>query len=262
MTPGTRWVLLAALLAAFTIAVVVAGQRAEPPPVAGVERLGPESGEPVADYLRRAGGSLPPAGGDEVWAGEMWALVQLSGYLDPAAAAALVPGGVENSGVENSGVENSGVENSGVENSGVENSGVENSVRLSGVVLRVPLPGVQTALVFRDLPGQRPAAELASAVRAAGQDRARAAAQAPPGSRHSAVAAAEAARLRAGCACVLALLVRADGDVLRALADRPGVRAVHAASPGTSRQGLAVAPLLPEQHDVAGPVPDDRPVPR
>ncbi len=242
MTPGTRWVLLAALLAAFTIAVVVAGQRAEPPPVAGVERLGPESGEPVADYLRRAGGSLPPAGGDEVWAGEMWALVQLSGYLDPAAAAALVPGGVENSGVEN--------------------SGVENSVRLSGVVLRVPLPGVQTALVFRDLPGQRPAAELASAVRAAGQDRARAAAQAPPGSRHSAVAAAEAARLRAGCACVLALLVRADGDVLRALADRPGVRAVHAASPGTSRQGLAVAPLLPEQHDVAGPVPDDRPVPR
>ncbi|HEU0088589.1 MAG TPA: hypothetical protein VFQ77_13250 [Pseudonocardiaceae bacterium] len=220
MTPRTRWALLAVLLVAFAAAVVVAGQPGEAPPVAGVQRLGPESGELVADYLRRAAGSLPAAGRPEVWA-----LVQLDGYLDPVAAAVLVQGS-----------------------------------RLSGVVLRVPLPGVQTALVFRDLPGQHPAAELVAAMRAAGADRARAATQAPPTSRAAAVAAVEAARLRASCACVLALLVRADGAALRELAARPGIRAVQAASPGTPRAGLAISPLLPEQRFVVGPVPDQGPV--
>lgn len=220
-TQEARWALLAVLLVALSVAVVVAGQRSEPPPVAGVERLGPEFGEPVADYLQRAAGSLPPPGG-----GQVWALVQLDGNLEPGPAAELTPG-----------------------------------VRLSQVVLRVALPGVQTALVFRDVSGQHPVAELAAAVQAAGLDRARAAAQAPPGSRQAAVAAAEAARLGAGCACVLALLVRADPGALRELAVRPRVRAVHAASPDTPRQGLSVSPLLPEQRDVVGPVSDDGAVP-
>jgi hypothetical protein len=221
MTPRTRWALLAVLLVAFALTVVVAGQRGDPPAATGVERLGPEFGEPVAGYLQRAAGSLLAPGEDE-----MWALVQPSGYLDPPAAADLVRG-----------------------------------MRLSAVVFRVPLPGVQTALVTRDLPGQRPATELMAAMREVAQDRARAATQAPPGSRPAAVAATEATRLQAGCACVLALLVRADGDTLRELAGRPGVRAVHASSPGTPRQELAVSPLLPEQRDVVRSVPDDGPVP-
>ena len=109
----------------------------------------------------------------------MWALVQLDDYIEPGPAAELTQG-----------------------------------VRVSRVVLRVALPGVQTALIARDLPGQRPAAELVTATQAAAQDRARAAGQAPPGSRPAAVAAVESARLSAGCACVLAMLVRADGAVM------------------------------------------------
>lgn len=232
MSGWIRWALLAVLLVVFTATVLVAGRHGEPPPTAGVERLGPEPGEHVADYLRRANESLPPPGG-----GEVWALTQLDGYLEPAAAAALV-------------------------HSGPGAGGPGDTVRLSGVVLRVPLPGVQTALIARDLPGQHPAQELAAVIRMAGSDRARAGAQAPPGSRPAAVAAAEAVRLRGGCACVLALLVRGAGDALRDLADQPGVRAVHAASPGSPRHGLAVSPLLPEQRDVVGPVPDQAPVPR
>lgn len=230
MSAWVRWALLTVLLVVFTATVLVAGHHGEPPPTAGVERLGPESGEAVADYLRRANESLPPPGG-----GEVWALMQLDGYLDPAAAAALVGPGA---------------------------GALGDTVRLSGVVLRVPLPGVQTALISRDLPGQHPEQELAAAIRMAGSDRARAGAQALSGSRPAAVATAEAARLRGGCACVLALLARGDGDALRELADQPGVRAVHAASPGSPRHGLAVSPLLPEQRDLVGPVPDHAPVPR
>jgi hypothetical protein len=221
MTPSARWVLLAVLLLVFTGTALVAGRQDGPLPVAGGERLGPESGEQVVDYLRRARGSLPLPG-----VGEVWALVQLDTYLDPAAAAALIRG-----------------------------------IRLSSVVLRVPLPGVQTALIFRDLPGQRPAAELTGALQAAGQDRERVAAQAAPASRPAAVARAEATRLRAGCACVLAMLVHADGQQLHELIGRPGVRTVQAAPPGTSPQELAVSPLLPEQHDLVGPVSDDDRVP-
>jgi hypothetical protein len=216
-----RWAVLAALFVALGAAVVVAGQPGESPLVAGVQRLGPEPGEPVPDYLRRAGASLPA-----VRSGPVWALVQLESYLKPGPAAELTQG-----------------------------------VRLSRVVLRVPLPRVQTALITRDLPGQRPMAELTEVLRSAAQDRADAASRGVPGSRPAAVAAAEAAQLRGGCACVVALLVRGDGEALQAVAARPGVRAVHAALPDTPLQDVAISPLLPEQVDLAGPVPDDGTVP-
>lgn len=220
MRPRARWAVLAALFVALGVAVVVAGRPGEPRPVAGVERLGPEAGEPVADYLRRADASLPV-----VEPGSVWALVQLEGYLKPGPAAELTQG-----------------------------------VRLSRVVLRVPLPRVQTALVTRDLPGQRPGTELTDALRSAAQDRA-AVASRMPGGRPAAVAAAEAARLRGGCACVVAFLVFGDGEALQAVASRPGVRAVHVAAPDTPLQDVAISPLLPEQVEVAGPVPDDGAVP-
>jgi hypothetical protein len=154
-----------------------------------------------------------------------WALVELDSYLTPEQAAELSRG-----------------------------------VRISKVVLRVPLPRLQTALITRDLPGQQPLAELVNAQRSAAAERL-AASRAAPDSRHAAVAAAEAAQLRQGCACVLALLVLADGDALELVAKRPGARAVQAALPDTSVEDLAISPLLPEQSDIAGPVPDDGPVP-
>jgi len=210
---------LAILLVAFGAAVVAAGQRAsDPPPLPGVERLGPEPGEPVAGYLARAATSLPARG-----TGPAWALVQLEDHLDAATAAALTQ-----------------------------------DVRLSRVVLRVPLPRVQTALLIRPVAGQRPAGEIAAAMRAAAGDRQ---AVAAPTGRAGQVADAEARRLRAGCSCVVALLVRGDHAALERLATRGQVRAVHAARVGTPPQGLALAPLLPEQREVAGPVPDDGPVP-
>src|SRR4051812_16586992 len=111
-------VVLAVLAAVFGCAVWIAGQHDEPAPT-GVQRLGPEAGEPVAAYVRRASASLP-------WApSARWALVQLDSYLTPERAAELSRG-----------------------------------VRISKVVLRVPLPRLQTALITRDLPGQQPLAEL------------------------------------------------------------------------------------------------------
>jgi hypothetical protein len=153
-----------------------------------------------------------------------WALVQLDSYLTPESAAELVRG-----------------------------------VRLAKVVLRVPMPRVQTALITRDLPGQRSAAELTAALRSASADRLAASRSAPAG-RREAIAAAEATRLREGCACVLALLVFGDPGALRTIAARPGIRVVDAAIPDTPIQELAISPLLPEQIEVVGPVPDDGPV--
>jgi hypothetical protein len=129
-------------------------------------------------------------------------------------------------------------------------------------VFRVPLPRVQTALRFEALdPGAPLAVALDTARQRAGS------ATADDVTRRSGrardVAAAEAAALAApGCTCVLALVVRADTTALRAIAARPGVRAVDAAPPGTTDRELALSPLLPEQVGRADPPPDDGPVPR
>jgi len=217
------WVALCWVAVCLVAVCWVAGCTAAPAerPVPGTELLGPEQGERVADYLARAAASLPAGG-------EAWALVQLGEPVGAGTAAELAGG-----------------------------------VRVSRVVFRVPLPRVQTALVTIAVPGQRPAQELADAQRRAAADRDGAHDRAATaGQRRPAeVAAAEAAALRAGCACVLALLVRGDRAALAAIAAREPVRAVHAATPGLPLPSVAVSPLLPEQRDVVGPVPDDGPVP-
>lgn len=213
---------LAALLLPLT--VLLAAACSSPPaeaPVLGTELLGPEPGERVDAYLARARASLPSAG-------EAWALVQLRSPVDAAGAAALAEG-----------------------------------VRVSRVVFRVPLPRVQTAVVTVPVPGQRPLDELRDAQQRAATERAQAGERAAAsGQRRSAdIAAAETRELRAGCQCVLALLVLADRPALDAVAARPAVRAVHAATPGLPLPSVAVSPLLPEQTEAAGPVPDDGPIP-
>jgi hypothetical protein len=124
-------------------------------------------------------------------------------------------------------------------------------------VFRVDIPRVQTALRFAPLePGVAAALDTA-------RQRAAAAADADAGrltGRARAVAAAEAAALtRPDCPCLVALVVSADGAVLRSSV--PGVRVVEAAPPGVTLRELALSPLLPEQADRADPLPDDGPVP-
>lgn len=218
-----RWPPPLAILVAVLLSLLMSGC-ASPraqPPVRGTDLLGPEQGERVADYLARARHTLPTTG-------EVWALVQLGEPVDAGTAAALTEG-----------------------------------IRVSRVVYRVPLPRVQTALVTMLVPGQRPAAELRESQQRAGDERQQAGERAAASgqSRAAGVAAVEAAELRAGCACVLALLVRADRAGLDAVASRPPVRAIHAAVPGLPLPAVAVSPLLPEQGDVVGPVPDDGPIP-
>lgn len=70
-----------------------------------------------------------------------------------------------------------------------------------------------------------------------------------------------AARLRADCPCVVAVVVHGTLDRLRELAARNGVRAVEALPADASAGVFAVVPLLPEQTDTAGPLPDDGPIP-
>ncbi|MCX6464881.1 MAG: hypothetical protein NTW05_15035, partial [Pseudonocardiales bacterium] len=82
------WV-LAACAVVVLLTAWYAGSRfapSEPAPPAGSVRLGPESGEAVADYLARIPADLPPPGAPA------YALVQLTAELPPEAALAAVAG--------------------------------------------------------------------------------------------------------------------------------------------------------------------------
>jgi hypothetical protein len=75
------------------------------------------------------------------------------------------------------------------------------------------------------------------------------------------VAQVAAARLQAGCACMIGLVVRERLSVLQQVAAAPGVRAVQAL-PDDAKSGLfSVIPLLPSVVTVVEPVPDDGPLP-
>jgi hypothetical protein len=212
-------------------------------------RLGPESGQPVPAYLAGLASRLPAPGDPPVPA-----LVQFTAGLDTTAAAELLEA------------------TPNAPPAGSPRPALPDPVRAGTpnappapvtAVFRVPLTRVQTALRFQPLAPvtdpdpvaavrRRLTLAQATAQRAAAADAARLT------GRPSRVAAAEAAALgRPDCRCLLAVLVSADRAGLAALALRPGVRAVDAAPVGTPEDGVALAPLLPEQVDVAGPVPDD-----
>ncbi|MEJ2870876.1 hypothetical protein WCD74_24150 [Actinomycetospora sp. OC33-EN08] len=187
-----------------------------------VVRLGPDPGEDVAAYLTRIAAVPDPEDPQP-----RLALVQFAAGLTPEAAA----------------------------------PAVGNAVGLRAVV-RVPFPRVQTALRDVDLQPAPPLTALRAALTtAAGQARQDAATGAP-GTRRTAVAAAEAAALeRPDCGCLVAVVVRVAPSDVGSLRSAPGVRGVQVAPVGTARSRLAVSPLLPDQGPVAGPVPDDGPVP-
>ena len=76
--------LLGFLLVALAVAWYVGTPSAPPPPAPGTVRLGPESGERVADYLARLPAELPAPGV------ETFALVQFAAELTTSAALAAV----------------------------------------------------------------------------------------------------------------------------------------------------------------------------
>ncbi|MGH3611655.1 MAG: hypothetical protein ACRDRK_03350 [Pseudonocardia sp.] len=246
MRPSHR---IAVLLGCVLLALGVAryaGSRSAPPapqPAAGSVRLGPEAGEPVAQYLAGLPALLPAPGTATL------ALVQFRAEMAPAAALATVGG----DGTAQVGAAQVGA--------GRGDASARSPVPVTAV-LRVPLPRVQTALRFEALePGVSPTTALDTA-----RERARRAADAGAArltGRQAALAAAEAAVLAdPACRCVLAVVVRADRAGLEAIAARAGARAVHAAPAGAVPIELVLAPLLPEQVERADPPPDDGPVPR
>jgi hypothetical protein len=219
-----RLAVLGVCLVLAAVGVWVAGTDvapSRPAPPAGSVHLGPDPGQPVAEYLAQLPSRLPAPGAVAP------ALVQLTAALDPETAAALVRPG--------------------------STAGI--------AVLQVQLPRVQTALRFLPVDPALPATTALQnareqARRAADGDVARL-----TGRQHDIAAAEAAALADPGCRCVLALVVRGDLAALQALATTPGVRAVDAAPAGVTDRELALSPLLPAQRDRADPVPDDGPVP-
>ncbi|RMI29189.1 hypothetical protein EBN03_27375 [Nocardia stercoris] len=222
-------------IAAVTIAVVagVVAGALQPRPAQRVatDRLGPDSGEPVAAYLARSRDSL--RGTDSA---PHWALLSAASGLDPASIPDLTGG-----------------------------------LRVSQVLVHVPLDRVSTpdiSVIVPADPAQAAAAEQVAAghllaeLGPAGDTGHDPVLEPDPGVvRELSMYRVVAGRLRAGCACVVGLVVRGPLDRLRELAGRPGARAVQALPADAGAGNFSVVPLLPEQLDAVTPGPDDGPVP-
>lgn len=265
------------------LVAILTALRTELPRNPGVmsDALGPDPGEPVATYLERARASLSGSATDSGVSsgtgnsgdssdsgagtdgdasgvgGSRWALVTAVAPWSVGQADAMVAG----------------------------------VARVSRVYLQVPVPGV--AMPVADVTLAEPTAGETSResvfTRAVRQvaDRARAvssqadsvqpdsaqpdrattgaatkdSARGDGEDRGGAAAALTGARLQAGEAAIIGLVVRGTPEELRAVASRPGVRAVEAL-PGDSVWGrFAVRPLQPQQVEAADPLADDAPVP-
>ncbi|MGW5519462.1 hypothetical protein [Nocardia africana] len=198
--------------------VVVALGWARPPrtSVLGTDRLGPDSGERVADYLERAHESL--SGADTA---PRWALVTSSTGLSTDEVVDLGAG-----------------------------------LRISQVLYHVPIDRVYTPVITVPVPAGTGALRAAQAAAAGAMDHVQA-----DDDRSRRLAAVLAARLHAGCACAVNLVVRGTQVQLRGVASRTGIRSVQALPPDAAAGAFAVLPLLPEHVDVVAPGPDDGPIP-
>ena len=180
------------------------------------DRLGPDSGEQVTDYLARAEASLRSDNAEP-----RWGSVSFHRELTAEQAYAVADG-----------------------------------VRISQVLLRVPLDRVQTPILTVGVAGSERSV-LNSTARAASQVQEFSGA----GDRQAQIAAVSQRRLLDGCACVVTVVVRGTPAALTELAGRADVRAVQALPPDAVSGKFAVEPLLPEYVDVVAPLPDDGPVP-
>lgn len=215
---GVSGVLGGVVVAALVIGALAVIGHLNPVRQLGVstDRLGPDSGEQVTDYLARAEASLRSDTTEP-----RWGSVSFDRELTAEQAYAVVDG-----------------------------------VRISQVLLRVPLDRVQTPILTVGVPGSERSV-LNSTAHAAGL----AAAAFGAGDRQARIAAVSERRLLDGCACVVTVVVRGTSSELTELAGRPDVRAVQALPPDAVSGKFAVEPLLPEYGDVVEPLPDDGPVP-
>ncbi|MGC5051928.1 hypothetical protein ACLQ2S_10815 [Micromonospora sp. DT48] len=205
--------------------------------VGEVTRVGVVEGDSIPRYEATAAADLAALAGRSLDDGT-YALVSLTEYLTPSRLAAVV-----------------------------------GDVGVAFVFGRVPLPERQTEIVR--IPAQRVPEDVTAGMiklaerkeREAADYRARATALGggAPTERElrdlylsgARVAAAEAAAYRAECACLYALVVRAEPAKLRGVAARSGVRVVDPAPEVRRLERTVFTPPLPEQRDVVRP-PVDR----
>ncbi len=187
------------------------------------DRLGPENGEYVVEYLDRAGISVKKSLEDKDL---HWGLVSFDSAVSPA-----------------------------------QSWGLADSVRISQVLLRVPLDRVQTAVITVGVSGTEVSVAESESVAASRLQVSMRHVSMGQGGRQSQIDAASAFRLSAGCDCVVGLVVRAPAAALATIAGRPGVRAVEALPSDAAAGRFAVRALLPDFVDVVGPLPDDGLVP-
>ncbi|MFD4368790.1 hypothetical protein [Rhodococcus sp. NPDC058521] len=181
------------------------------------DRLGPESGELVADYASRSRASLDGLADS----GPHWGLVSFGRAV------------------------------------GIERvRDVSATARVSQIVFQAQLDRVQTPAIPVAIGASDAAIERAAAM--AGGTLRRTVA---PDERSADVLRVSAERVDDGCDCVVALLVRAESESLRAMAEWPDVRVVEALGTDPAYGTFGMRTLLPEHVDVVQTGPDDGPVP-
>ncbi|MGA9872630.1 MAG: hypothetical protein WBQ44_16010 [Rhodococcus sp. (in: high G+C Gram-positive bacteria)] len=208
----------ALVAAAVLLCAVVGYANPLPEPRIGTDRLGPDNGERVDEYLARATESVDDARTDNDL---HWALVSFDSPLAPLQS---------------------------------YESAAE--VRIAQVLLRVPIERVQTQELVVGVPGTE-----ASILEATDTAASRLQGSMGEWDRRAQVDAVSAARLAAGCDCVVGLVVHADGTSLQALGARPDIRAVEALPADAIAGRFAVRAFLPDYVDVVGSLPDDGPIP-
>ncbi|MGB6071854.1 MAG: hypothetical protein WBG53_15035, partial [Rhodococcus sp. (in: high G+C Gram-positive bacteria)] len=184
-TRGVSGVLGGVVVAALVIGALAVIGHLNPVRQLGVstDRLGPDSGEQVTDYLARAEASLRSDDAEP-----RWGSVSFDRELTAEQAYAVADG-----------------------------------VRISQVLLRVPLDRVQTPILTVGVPGSERSV-LNSTARAASL----AEESFGAGDRQARIAAVSQRRLLDGCSCVVTVVVRGTPAELTELAGRADVRAVQA----------------------------------
>ncbi len=220
----TRAIVVALVLLVAATAGLYALGATHPPKRAAItsDRLGPENGASVAAYLDDAAAGL-----DRVGAGPRWALISLRAPVGDDQAWSLVDG-----------------------------------TAASQVAFHVPIAGVATPSTFAAVTGDRGSLATArtnAVVEVRGD--ADPGGDGAPATRDQQVSSVTVERLRSGCACIVAMVVRGTGPRLREIAASPLVRGVQVLPADAAGGRFAVVALLPEQTDRFLPVADTAPVP-